>query len=98
MEYITISGIVYLFFVIVLANIAGKRKIGGLKVMLISLFLTPLTGLLTILLSKKTNLVHITGYICPKCGYEFTEYMEYCPNCSVGENQIKLKKISYKSL
>lgn len=73
--------ILYLFLVGVLTIIGSKRKIGRVRMFLLSFTLTPLTGLLVYNLSEPVEVLKLTRYRCPKCGIDFTETLGECPYC-----------------
>jgi hypothetical protein len=77
------TGIVlmYLFLVFVLTMNGSKRKVGRLRIFLVSLLLTPLTGLLVYRLSDPVYVLQLTRYHCPRCGIDFTESISDCPYC-----------------
>ncbi|HPF64319.1 hypothetical protein [Lentimicrobium sp.] len=60
---------------------AVRKKIGRLKVLLFSIFLTPLTGLLVYKLSAPAHVLSIQRYRCVRCGVDFTEPIGDCPYC-----------------
>jgi len=97
-EFVLTGALIYLFFVLILYKIAANYKIKSFWVLLLSLFLTPLAGLVGLMISEKGHLVTIERYICDRCGFEHTEDREICPHCKKEGHEIKLKKVRYKSL
>lgn len=77
------TGIVlfYILMVAVLTMNGSRKKIGRLRIFLVSLFLTPLTGFLVYKLSDPVYLLQYTRYRCPRCGIDFTESIHDCPYC-----------------
>jgi hypothetical protein len=71
----------------------AKRKIGWLKTLFISIFLTPLiSGLIVFNSSKKISYFE-THHKCPRCNYEFTESEEYCSLCAKDGHKVKLHQV-----
>lgn len=97
-EFVLTAALVYLFFVLILYNIAANYKIKSLWVLLLSFFLTPLTGLVAIMISEKGHLVTIERYACTRCGLEHTQKQEICPHCKKEGYEIPLRKVIHKSL
>ena len=93
-----LGGVLYLIFVVIMAAIAKGYKVSTVKVLVMSFFLTPIAGVVLVLSSDKSNIVNTKGYVCPHCGFEFTEYHEYCPLCEKDGGKYKLKEIRYKSI
>lgn len=83
MTITTFLGLVMLYSLLVgiLTLIGSKRKIGRLRVFLLSFFLTPLAGFVAYSLSDPIYVLKLTRYRCPKCGIEFTETIGDCPFC-----------------
>ncbi|MCD4745189.1 MAG: hypothetical protein K8R58_02695 [Bacteroidales bacterium] len=73
--------ILYLFFIAYLTIKGRIKKIGSLKIFIISILFTPFIGLICLLTSPEKITYDVTQYKCEKCGYFFTEKHIYCPNC-----------------
>jgi hypothetical protein len=77
-----IIGIVtYIFLSLGVALLARDRNLGMIPAFLISLFLTPITGLFAVIHSPKLILYHIVQHECPECGYSFDKNHDACPIC-----------------
>lgn len=85
--------VLYVVSTIWLAIEGRKRNIGWLRSLLISLLLTPLIGFPVVYNSMKKISYFEIHHKCSRCGFEFTEYNEYCPLCKKEGHQIKLKQI-----
>lgn len=96
--FVLTGALVYLVFVFILASRAKEYRIKSLWVFLIALFLTPLAGLIALMLSEKGHLVTLQRYACERCGMEHTENHGYCPHCKKEGHEIKLKPVKHKSL
>jgi hypothetical protein len=74
----------------------GKR-ISYLNALTISIFLTPISGLIAVLKSDRFLRVshYITRYQCPQCKMEFTEPHIVCPHCEEKKLQIDLHQIKH---
>lgn len=96
--FILTSALVYLVFVLILAIRAKEYRIKTIWVFLPALFLTPLAGLIALMLSEKRHLVTLHRYACDRCGLEYTENHEHCPHCKKEGYEVKLRKIKHKSL
>ncbi len=90
--------IAYLLAVFILSIIGGKREIGSAKAFIISLFLTPVVGIIYVSHSPRNGIVYFERYYCERCGLEFTEKSTYCPVCEKEGYKIKLKKILRKGV
>lgn len=73
--------LIYMILSFVISAMAVRKKIGRLKVLLFSIFLTPLTGLLVYKLSAPAHVLSIQRYRCVRCGVDFTEPIGDCPYC-----------------
>lgn len=74
-------GMLYLVLVGILTLLATKRKIGRIRIFFVSLFLTPVAGLLAYMNSEPVYVLELTRYRCQKCSIDFTETMGECPYC-----------------
>jgi len=81
----------YLIISFLLTLFSLQKENEGLKIFLISLLLTPVTGLIYIIFKKKSyKKVHF--YYCPECDYVFPVKMKYCPICEEHGKRVKLFK------
>jgi hypothetical protein len=96
-EIIFLAGIIYLFIVISLAKLGSERNCGGIKAFLISLFFTPVVGLIYVFSSSPKNTLKIIHYRCTSCGLDYTSRYRYCPSCEKEGKSNRLKKISMKT-
>jgi hypothetical protein len=96
-EFLFIAGLVYLFIVISIAKLGSGRKCGGLKAFFLSLFLTPIFGLIYVLSFLPKDTLKIIHYRCPVCSLEYTSKHRYCPSCEKEGRTTRLEKISMKS-
>ncbi|HJN06895.1 MAG TPA: hypothetical protein QF480_09790 [Bacteroidales bacterium] len=85
---------VYLLITFILTVLGIEKQTEGLKVFLISLFLTPLVGLIYIY-SKKSKSSQISYYHCHDCDYIYPVKMKNCPICL--EKGVKIKLTKYVS-
>lgn len=85
--------IVSLYLVIsILISAAGFNNYGeSLKIFFISLVLTPLAGMIYLLVKKK-NMNKIRFYQCSHCEYVFPIKISHCPICEEKGYKIKLTK------
>lgn len=97
-EFLLTAGLLYLVIVFIIFQTSRKYHIKSGYVLLVSLFLTPLAGLIAIMISGKGRLVTIERYVCQRCGLEHTEDHGECPHCLKEGHQVPLKKIRFKSL
>lgn len=89
MLLIVISLYLIISFLLTLFSIQKENE--GLKIFLISLLLTPVTGLIYIIFKKKSyKKVHF--YYCSECDYVFPVKMKYCPICEEQGKRVKLVK------
>ncbi|MHC1776870.1 MAG: hypothetical protein AB9834_15815 [Lentimicrobium sp.] len=88
----------YCVFILVLTFAASHKKIGKLRIFLISLFFTPLVGFFAYRFSEPASLLHYTRYRCPRCGVDFTEPMIDCPYCRRDGEITKLHPMLMKSI
>lgn len=75
--------LILLYFILVgiLTLKGSKKKVGWMRMLVVSTFLTPLTGLLVYRYSEPVFVLKLTRYRCAKCGIDFTETMRNCPYC-----------------
>ncbi len=85
---------VYLLITFILTVLGIEKQTEGLKIFFISLFLTPLVGLIYIY-SKKTKSSRISYYHCHDCDYIYPVKMRNCPICL--ENGVKIRLKKYQS-
>jgi len=84
----------YLIISVLLTLFSIQKDNEGLKIFLISLLLTPVTGLIYLLFKKKSyKKIHF--YYCPECDYIYPVKMKYCPICE--ENGKRVKLVKYNS-
>ena len=84
--------ILYIAFAFGVAFLGQNRKIGFAQSFGLSIFLTPIIGIALVAHSDKKITYFEYQYHCPRCGYNFTEELEFCPYCSKNGHQIALKK------
>ncbi len=82
---------IYLLITFVLTVLGIEKQTEGLKIFFISLFLTPLVGLIYIY-SKKNKTSQISYYHCHECDYIYPVKMRDCPICLEKGIKVKLKK------
>ena len=75
----------------ILTVLGIEKQSEGLKIFLISLFLTPLIGIVYIY-GKKPKSSKINYYHCNDCDYIYPVKMKDCPICLEKGVKIKLKK------
>ncbi len=68
-----------------------EKQAEGMKIFLISLFLTPLVGLFY-LYGKKNRTSQIRYYHCHECDYIYPVKMKDCPICMEKGVRVKLRK------
>lgn len=90
--------LVYLIFVFIVSTFASRRKIGRLKVFFISLFFTPLVGLVFYKLSQPSYVLNFTRFRCPKCVVDFTEPHNDCPLCRKKGQFTRLVVVKYAGI
>jgi hypothetical protein len=76
-------------------TLAGIEKQNlGIRLFFISLFLTPLVGLLYFIRHRK-DVSKVVYYYCKECDYIFPEKMRHCPICE--EKGVKIRLTKYIS-
>jgi hypothetical protein len=99
MDYIWI--LLYLTAVGAISFMGGNRKIGRETLFFVSFFLTPITGLIVMLMSPEIEKKKgVRYYKCRSCGFAFDKKFEYCPVChknEKGEEEIKVEKSTAES-
>lgn len=96
-EVFIIGIVIYLFLVITVTKLATYKKCGGIRAFFVSLFLTPLIGILYVTLSPVKSVLKIIHYRCHHCGLEFTTSHKYCPTCLKDGEKHYLERISMKT-
>ena len=87
----------YLFMALLLAGAGSRRACGTRKAFLISLLLTPVTGLILVLRSPKRSVLKTVHYRCNHCGLEYTSSHRYCHICAKDGHKYRLHRISMKT-
>lgn len=82
---------IYLVVTFVLTVVGIEKQDEGLKLFIISLFLTPLVGVIYYY-SKKSRTSDIQYYHCEECDYIYPVKMKHCPICAEKGIKVKLKK------
>lgn len=85
---------VYVIVTFVLTLLGIEKQAEGIKIFLISFFLTPLVGM-AYLYSQKNKASKIRYYYCSRCDYIYPVKMSDCPVCE--EEGVKVKLSKYKS-
>ena len=89
--------IIYLFFSFAVSLISLSKRVSFVEIIFISLFLTPVMGLIIVLRTENNILTHhyTTTNICSSCGDNNQENESVCTHCGVEmsyteENKLKL--------
>ena len=82
---------VYLLITFILTVMGIEKQTEGLKIFFISLFFTPLVGLVY-LYGKKNKSSQIRYYHCHECDYIYPVKMRDCPICMENGVNVRLKK------
>lgn len=82
--------VIYLLLAVGVAFLGQNRKIGFTQSFGLSLFLTPVVGLMIVAHSTKKITYFEYQYHCPRCGYNFTEERSVCPYCEKAGHSIPL--------
>ncbi|OFY51714.1 MAG: hypothetical protein A2W85_08675 [Bacteroidetes bacterium GWF2_41_31] len=87
----------YFLSAVAVSLISFGRRISFTNALTISIFLTPIIGLITVLNIGRSLRVsrYITKYQCPQCKKEFTEPHFICPQCEEKKLQIDLHQIKH---
>jgi hypothetical protein len=94
-DTLIITGVIYIVLVLVLTVAGSKRKIGGEPIFFISLLFTPFIGLIFLLTSQSAPRQNKPDYyVCPHCGFSFSENKQFCPVCDKDEEGKTLLEIS----
>jgi len=80
-SWLLFIGLSYFALILLITAVASRKKVGRLRVFLISIFLTPLAGLFVYKLSEPAYLINLVRYRCHRCGVDFTEPLNECPYC-----------------
>jgi len=89
--------IIYLFLVITIAKLGTYKRCGGMKAFFVSLFFTPVFGILYVTVSPLKSVLKIVHYRCHHCGLEFTTHHKYCPSCLKDGEKHRLERISMRT-
>jgi len=89
-ELILIS-VLYIILTIILAYHSNISRLSFLQLFLLSILLTPITGLIILLSTKKRFSYYVYQYKCPRCKYFFTENHTICPHCEKEGYKVFLK-------
>jgi len=89
-----ITGVViYVVIVFLLTVFELKNPEEWMKVIVLSIVLTPICTL--VIKSRRKNATRISFYYCKECNYIFPMKLKHCPLCE--ENGVKVKLIEYES-
>lgn len=87
----------YLLIAISIARFGSTKSCGGIKALLFSIVLTPVTGIFYVLQSPRKNIIKIVHYRCSTCDLEYTSYHENCPACEKEGKKNRLRKITMRT-
>lgn len=96
-EILIIAAMVYLFLAISIAKIGTYKTCGGRKAFLVSLFLTPITGIIYVVVLPQKAVLKIVHYRCEHCHLEYTTSHKYCPSCQKEGKSYRLLKKSMRT-
>lgn len=82
---------VYIIVTFLLTVLGIEKQTEGLKIFLISFFLTPIVGMVY-LYGKKYKSSKIQYYYCHECDYIYPVKMRDCPICIEKGIKVRLKK------
>jgi len=97
LEVIIGAIVIYLFLIITIAKIGSYKKCGGYRALAVSLFLTPIIGIIYVMISPVKSTLKIVHYRCNNCGLEYTTKHKYCPSCYKEGVKHRLEKISMRT-
>lgn len=78
---ILLIALLYLSISVMITVRSSRKKIGRVKTFILSMFCTPVAGIIAYKLSSPVNILHIRRYHCTTCHLEFTEPIGECPYC-----------------
>jgi len=85
---------IYLVITFLLTVIGIERHNEGLKILILSIILTPLYGII-LLIKERHKAVKISYYYCEECHYIYPVKLKHCPVCR--ENGKKMKLIKFEN-
>lgn len=85
--------LLYLTFSVFLTALSTRKKIGRVKTFLLSVFCTPVAGLIAYKLSSPVNVLNIRRYRCTSCNLEFTEPILECPYCRKEGRHSRIRQV-----
>lgn len=87
--------IVWVGLCFLVAMIGTNRNIGYWGTFAISLFLSPLIGLIVALISKEV--VIVKEYTCKQCGFKTKVNSHFCPACDKDDKGLKKEDYQNKT-
>lgn len=90
---ILLAFLLYIALSIVIASRTKNSYLSFTQLFLISFFLTPITGVIFFIRTKKRFFYYVYQYRCPRCNYYFTEEHSNCPQCEEEGYKVPLKKV-----
>ena len=90
---ILLTFLLYLVLSIIIASRAKNSNLSFIQLFFISIFLTPIAGVIFLIITKKRFFHYVYQYKCPKCNYYFTEKHSNCPQCEKEGYIVTLKKV-----
>lgn len=88
----------YILIAAILAGVGTKRRLGGVKTFFISLFLTPIGGVIALSFSLPRGIMTFHRYKCNRCNFEFTDLHDCCPNCQQEGYKIMLHDVVFRGI
>ena len=96
-DFIIIVSVAYLVLLLTVAKVGTYKTCGGMRAFLISLFLTPVIGIIFVFLSPGKSTLKIVHYRCNNCGLEYTTKHKHCPSCIKEGEKYRLERISMRT-
>lgn len=89
---------IYLLLSISVSFISLGKRVGFIEIFYISLFLTPIVGLITVLKAENNILTrHYTmTHTCTSCENEVVENEKICPDCGEEMEVLNIKENKFK--
>jgi hypothetical protein len=82
---------VYLIITFILTVIGIERHNEGLKILILSVVLTPIYGMI-LLIKQRHKAMRIHYYYCEECQYIYPVKLKHCPVCQENGKKVKLIK------
>lgn len=96
-EFLAIIIVAYLVLLLSITKLGTYKSCGGMRAFIVGLLLTPVIGIVYVILSPEKSTLKIVHYRCNSCGLEYTTQHKHCPSCLKEGEKHRLERISMRT-